>query len=217
MLENETAWAEYTSSYIINYFSEGYSVYDLNVDIVVKGQAPGRRRETSVIVTYDQTTEYSTDNELDVTTIETEPFATSLDQARYQIYLEDRSAYYKDVTGVSAVSVPGSETGGNTVDPITAPAPSPEGSSNNVTPIIIGVCTAVGAFLLLGGLYLLYVKRDRGEEEYEEEDVDLAREPYVGGGRGRRGDLETGSRSSRQSRSGSRQGSLQGSRFGDDE
>lgn len=225
MLQNDTAWAEDTSTYIMNYFSQGFNVWDVEVSINVKAQSSGGRKlqeQSSVVVTYDQTTTYKTDDGTEPMMIATEPFASLLDRRRYLIYLADRSAYYGDVSGVSAVSTSsnsGSDGTSSNVDQVTAPPPSPE-EANDATPIIIGVCVAVGAVLLVGGLYLMYVRRDRGDEYYDDHIV-TGNDAYAPSGSvasGRRGsnDLETGSRSSRHSRS-SGQNSRQGSRFGDDE
>jgi hypothetical protein len=232
MLESDTAWANDTSTYIMNYFSEGFNVWDLEVSIEVTAQTPGRRKlqdqEQSVVVTYDQTTAYKTDVGVKPNTIVTEPFASMLDRRRYLIFLADQSPYYEEVAQVSSVTSPGSDGGtepeGN-VDQVTAPSPSPEGGEGGNLPIIIGVCVAVGAVLLIGGLYLMYVKRDRGDDYYDDEVGDDVHAPVGSVGSGRRSgrDLETGSRASSRARSmsGSRQGSLQGSRqgsrYGDDE
>ena len=220
LLENDTAWAEYTSSYIMNYFSVGYNVWDVDVSINVNEQTSSRRlrklqqSQPTVVVTYDQTTTYKTDDGTDATTIATEPFLTSLDRARYRIYLADQSKYYKNVTEVSSVTIVQddvhSPSEGN--DPSPTPTPEPSG----ISPVIIGVCVAVGAFLLLGGLYLMYVRRDRGDDYYDDsvDDDEYAPSGSMGSGRRRSHDLEVGSRASRSS---SRQGSRQGSRYGDDE
>jgi hypothetical protein len=228
MLESDSVWANDTATYIMNYFSEGYNVWDLEVSIEVTGQAPGRRKlqeqEPSVVVTYDQTTSYKTDDGTKTAVIVTEPFASLLDRRRYLIFLADQSSYYGDVTQVSSVATSGSDGGsepGGNVDQVTAPPPSPEGGKD-ATSIIIGVCVAVGALLLIGGLYLMYVKRDRGDD-YDEDEVGDGNDVHapdgsVGSGKRSGRDLETGSRaSSRRSRSGSLQGSRQGSRYGDDE
>ncbi|KAL3779437.1 hypothetical protein ACHAWO_000163 [Cyclotella atomus] len=228
MLESDSVWANDTATYIMNYFSEGYNVWDLEVSIEVTGQAPGRRKlqeqEPSVVVTYDQTTSYKTDDGTKTAVIVTEPFASLLDRRRYLIFLADQSSYYGDVTQVSSVATSGSDGGsepGGNVDQVTAPPPSPEGGKD-ATSIIIGVCVAVGAVLLIGGLYLMYVKRDRGDD-YDEDEVGDGNDVHapdgsVGSGKRSGRDLETGSRaSSRRSRSGSLQGSRQGSRYGDDD
>lgn len=226
MLENDTAWAEETSTYIMNYFSEGYNVWDVEVSINVKAQSSGGRKlqeQSSVVVTYDQTTTYKTDDGTEPMVIATEPFASILDRRRYLIYLADTSTYYGDVSAVSGVSTSVSDSGSDgsdsSVDGATAPPQSPE-ESKNITPIIIGVCVAVGAVLLVGGLYLAYVRRDRGDDYYDDHvGNNNAFVSSGSAGSGRRGsqDLETGSRGSKRS-VGSRQGSRQGSiRYGDDE
>lgn len=217
-LENETAWGIDTAAYIADHFSEGYDVSNLTVVVAVKGQSPGRQwrqlqtentASSSVVVTYDQTTSYSTGDGTTVESVITDPFESSLDRARYQIYLADESEYYAAVIDVSPVTVPdedgvstdggtdGNVDGATTVTPPPTPAPG-----KDATPIIIGVCVTVGILLFVGGLYLMYTRRDRGDEYYEDPPAGNGNEYNNSGsvGSGRRGggyDLETGSKSSR--------------------
>ena len=220
MLENDTAWSEDTSQYILDYFSNGYNIQDLTVSIEVKSQAPGRRlqenlQQQSVVVTYEQTTAYKTDDNTDVNTIMSESFATLLDRARYQVYLTDQSSYYNAITGISSVSIPG---GSSSIDQETT-LPPEDGAKDNTT-IIIVVCVVIGVALFVGGLYLMYKRSGRGDHYDNSGDKIHASSSSVGSRRRRSYDLETGiMQSSRQmSRSGSRSGSQVGSRsFVDDE
>ena len=211
ILDDEAKWGNYTATYITDYFSKGYNVSNLVVSILVTKQDRGTpasrtRRElqaSAVEVTYDQTTSYNTGDGTTVETIITDPFESPLDRARYQIYLTEQEEYYADVTDVSPVTVPEEQDGadGNVDEATTVPV-----DQNNATPIIIGVCVAVGVLLFVGGLYLMYTKRDRGDEYYEDQQPTGNGNEYSSGsvGSGRRGgeyDLETGSKGSKSSRS----------------
>eukprot|EP00956_Cyclotella_meneghiniana_P024920 scaffold50936_cov30-Cyclotella_meneghiniana.AAC.1 len=211
ILDDEAKWGNYTAAYITDYFSKGYNVSNLVVSILVTKQDRGTpasrtRRElqaSAVEVTYNQTTSYNTGDGTTVETIITDPFESPLDRARYQIYLTEQEEYYADVTDVSPVTVPEEEGGadGNVDGATTVPV-----DQNDATPIIIGVCVAVGVLLFVGGLYLMYTKRDRGDEYYEDQQPTGNGNEYSSGsvGSGRRGggyDLETGSKGSKSSRS----------------
>ena len=208
-LEAEADWANYTAEYIQSYFSTGFGVWDVQVELVVTNQGlrrlkEGRRdQEQHVVVTYDQTSTYKTDDGSTSYYVITEPFASSLDQARYTLFLADNDKYYEDVTSASTVTVPGAQENSNKADKVTAPAPAPETQPNNL-PLIIGVSIGLGVVLLVGGMFLMYKGRERGDEYYDDP-------TSVGGGGGMLGtDLEAGSRASRGSKrsaTGSRQGS----------